>query len=304
MAMKTVKRGAGSDEAGAGAAGAGGRGGRARWRQLGLDQARKPVGHGGWRPGAGRPRGRTTVSHDGREGFAARFPLHVTLRVIDGLPSLRRDDVLAAVRAAIEAGGRAEDFRVVEFNVLANHLHLVVEAAGKRALARGMNGLTIRLARRINKLLGRRGRLFAARYHARVLRTPREVKNVLRYVLLNARHHAAERGRRLARGWVDPCSSAPWFEGWREPSPSRAPWLLALRRLARPTAAARSWLLDVGWRRHGLLVVDDAPGPAPSVVAEEGPPARGRRRDARTSRPRARVRRGAAGTSRPPPRTR
>jgi REP element-mobilizing transposase RayT len=236
--------------------------GRSAAKQMTRDEARKPTGHGGWRRGAGRPKGRKVVSHDARERFAARCPLHVTLRTVPGVP-LRREGVLEVVREVMAAGGRRDDFRVVEFNVLGNHLHLVVEAAGKDALARGMQGLKVRLARRINALLGRRGALFSERYHVRVLRTPREVRNVLRYVLLNARHHAAERGQRLARGWVDPFSSAPWFEGWREAVASRAPWLVRLRTLERPTAKPRTWLLATGWRLGGLLPIDDVPGRGP-----------------------------------------
>ena len=240
--------------------------------QLTLEQARKPHGRGGWRPGAGRPRGRKTVSHDARERFAARHPLHVTMRAAREVANLRRGSIAAIVRGAVRASCSAT-FRVVELNVLANHLHLIVEAAGAPALARGMKGLAVRLARRINRALGRRGSLFATRYHARPLRTPREVRNALRYVLLNARHHAAERGARLARGWLDPYSSAPWFTGW-SPGPRSArgldchgpppDWLRYLRSLPRPTAEPTTWLLTIGWRRHGLLDPDDVPGSAPA----------------------------------------
>ena len=234
-------------------------------RQLTLDDARAPSGRGGWRPGAGRPRGRKTVSHDARERFAARHPLHVTLRIKAGVQSLRRGKVCATVRAALTAGGHKATFRVVEFNVLRNHLHLLVEAEGPAALARGMQGLAVRLARRTNRLLGRTGSLFAARYHARALRTPREVRNALRYVLLNARHHAAEHGRQLARDWIDPYSSAPWFEGFHISPRSRGlmcgpDWLTSLQRQPRPTAAPRTWLLATGWRRHGLLLPTEVPG--------------------------------------------
>ncbi len=228
--------------------------------QLTLDQARKPTGHGGWRPGAGRPRGRKTVSHDAREAFAARYPLHVTWRIAEGVRSLRREAVLDVVRAKLAGHARGDAFRVVEFNVLGNHLHLVVEASGKEALRHGLQGLAVRLVRAINKALGRKGELLTGRYHARVLRTPREVRNVLRYVLLNARHHAAERGQTLARDWVDPYSSGPWFDGWRAPIRSDAPWLERLRRRERPTAMSRTWLLATGWRRHGLLAFDEVPG--------------------------------------------
>src|SRR5262245_45933187 len=116
-----------------------------RSRQLTLDQARKPTGHGGWRTGAGRPKGGTKVSHDAREEFSAREPLHVTLRVVEGVGSLRREAVVEVVRGAIEEGGRGDEFRVVEFNVLRNHVHLIVEAEGARELARGMQGLKVRL---------------------------------------------------------------------------------------------------------------------------------------------------------------
>ena len=236
--------------------------------QLTLDSARKPAGHGGWRPGAGRPRGRKTVSHEARERFAARHPLHVTLRIKPGVQSLRRGKVCATIRAALAAGGHKPTFRVVEFNALHSHLHLMVEADGPQALARGMQGLQVRLARRINRLLERTGSLFAARYHARALRTPREVRNALRYVLLNARHHAAERGHQLARDWIDPYSSAPWFDGFHACPRQRGQaclgsppdWLAYLQRQARPTATARTWLLATGWRRHGLLVPTEVPG--------------------------------------------
>ncbi len=232
--------------------------------QLTLEQARRPTGHGGWRPGAGRPKGRATCSHQARPRFPASVPLHVTLKLTAGVPSFRRAAITRVVRAAIAAGGHRGDFRVVHYNVLGDHLHLVVEAAGAAALARGMQGLSVRLARRINALLGRRGRLLAQRYHARPLRTPTEVRNAVRYVLLNARHHGAERGAVMARGWVDPYSSALWFDGWKTAIRTDAPWLRALAKEGRPTADPHTWLLAIGWRRGGGLIdVDDVPGPAP-----------------------------------------
>ena len=231
-----------------------------KWKQLDLAEARKPGGRGGWRPGAGRPKGRTTASHATRAGFASRVPQHVTLRVARGVPWLRKERAARVVRAAIRAGGHRDDFRVVHFNVLGNHLHLIVEAADARALARGMQGLNVRLARRLNAALGRRGSLFAERYHARALRTPREVRAAVRYVLLNARHHAAERGERLAPTWIDPYSSALWFDGWRAAVRVEAPWLRALAREPCPVAAPRTWLLTTGWRTRGPLAFDDVPG--------------------------------------------
>ena len=234
---------------------------RAPTVQLTLEQARKPDGkHGGWRPGAGRPRGRKKVAHVEREEFKATQPLHVTWRIAEGVRSLRREAVLEIVRTTLGKHANRDDFRVVEFNVLGNHLHFVIEASGKKALARGMQGIAVRLARAINKLLGRTGKLFKERYHARALTQPLQVRNVLRYVLLNARHHAAERGEKLSRYWVDPFSSAPWFDGWKEPIRNDAEWLTRLRKRPRPTARARTWLLTTGWRKRGLLAFDDVPG--------------------------------------------
>lgn len=184
------------------------------------------------------------------------------MRIARDVGSLRRRDVVEIVRVAIAKAHR-DDFRVVEFSVQANHAHLLVEANGPASLTRGMQGLAVRLARRINARLGRRGTFFAERYHGRVLRTPREVRAAIRYVLLNARHHAAQRGQRLAQRWIDPCSSAAWFDGWREPIDVRAPWLRTPVAAERPTATPRTWLLGIGWRRWGPIAFDEVPGAHP-----------------------------------------
>ena len=224
--------------------------------------ARRPTGRGGWRPGAGRPRGRTKVPHETRPRFAARYPQHVTLRFLPGRASLRRHHLVARIHGAIAAAHR-DDFRVVHFAILSNHLHFVVETTDAPTLARRMQGLAIRIARTTNRGLARRGRLFAERYHARALRTPRQVRNVIAYVLHNARKHAAERGERLSPTWIDPCSSGPWFADWQA-CPSRPPpWLVSLRRQPDPTRPAHTWLLRIGWRRHGQIALD-----------ERGPPRR------------------------------
>ncbi len=94
-------------------------------------------------------------------------------------------------------------FRVIEFNVLSNHIHLVCEADDAVSLARGVQGLAIRLARRLNTALKRKGKLLGPRYHAVALRSPAQVRNTLRYVLLNRKHHAPA-AKRFFSGWVDP----------------------------------------------------------------------------------------------------
>lgn len=180
----------------------------------------------------------------------------MTLRVLPGLASLRGAQLVARLREAIARGHR-DDFRVVHFAILANHAHLVVEAAGAPALARGVQGLAIRIARAVNRTCARRGRVFAERYHARGLRTPREVRNVVAYVLHNARGHAARREVRLSARWIDPCSSGPWFEDWLDQPSSPPPWLCAIRRRPAPTRPAQTWLLTIGWRQHGRIRLDE-----------------------------------------------
>jgi REP element-mobilizing transposase RayT len=148
-------------------------------------------------------------------------------------------------------------FRIVEFNVLANHLHLVTEAADKDALSRGIQGFAVRVARRMNSALKRTGTFFAHRYHARVLASPTQVRNALRYVLQNRKHHDAE--KRFSKTWFDPYSSAAWFEGWATTLRASMLWQQELLDLARPTARASTWLLSTGWKRLGLLRLDEAP---------------------------------------------
>lgn len=107
-----------------------------------------------------------------------------------GVPSLREHSLFVQVRKALAAAKHQFGFALVHFSVQRDHLHLIAEANDRRALSRGVQGLSIRLALAVNRLLERKGRLFADRYHARALKTPREVRFALRYVLLNARKHA------------------------------------------------------------------------------------------------------------------
>lgn len=231
---------------------------RKRHVQLTLEHARKPEPgkHGGWRPNAGRPKKEAAVSHGIRPSEPARFPQHVTLRIAEGVPSLASERYLKIIRRAVRASHKG-GFRICEFNVLGNHLHLVSEASDKQALASGVAGFEVRVARRLNRVMGRSGKLFPDRYHARYLRSPREVRNVLRYVLLNRKHHDAE--KRFSKMWIDPFSSAAWFGGWAQPVRADEPWKRELLALDRPTAKATVWLLTDGWKRHGVLRFDERP---------------------------------------------
>ena len=152
---------------------------------------------GGRRRGAGRkPKGeRAGVSHGKRPKLCARHPVLVTMRLREGLPSLRYDDAHELVRRVLVSSSEREGFRVIEYSVQSNHLHLLVEASDERALSRGMNGLASSLARGLNRIWRRSGRVFSDRYHARRLETPREVRVALVYVLQNGRKHGAWKAR-------------------------------------------------------------------------------------------------------------
>ena len=101
------------------------------------------------------------------------------------MSSLREHSLFVVVRKALAAAKQQFGFSLVHFSVQRDHLHLIAEAIDRRALSRGVQGLAIRLARAVNRQLERKGRLFADRYHARALTTPRAVKFALRYVLSN-----------------------------------------------------------------------------------------------------------------------
>jgi REP element-mobilizing transposase RayT len=171
-----------------------------------------------------------------------------------GLPSLRSVALVKEVKSCFGQSCERGEFRLVHYSIQADHVHAIVEAADEGTLARGMKSLGSRLARAVNRVFHHRGRVLAARFHMRILRTPREVRNAIAYVLLNARRHAAKAGRDL-RGEerVDPASSGDGFDGWRDRA-RRAP------DRAGGVAAARTWLLRVGWRRHGLIALAEVPG--------------------------------------------
>ncbi len=213
---------------------------------------------GGVRPGAGRPPNgeRAGVPHLRREPVASRHPVHITTRLLD-IQSLRRGPCFRVVRKALSSGCSRDGFRVVEFSVMHNHIHLICEAHGRRALARGMQGLLIRIARQLNKRLDRKGKLFSDRYHSRVLKTPQEVRNAIAYVLNNARRHAAQHGRRYDPSWIDHCSSGIDFQHWTgRQAPARP------QCNAPPLPQPRSWLLTLGWKRAGPIRVSEVPGKA------------------------------------------
>jgi len=190
---------------------------------------------GGARKGSGPKKKRTSgVPHLRRPHLASRHPVHVTLKLRPGLPSLRSDRCYETVRSALKAGRRRLGTRLVHFSVQSNHLHLVVEATDAVALGRGIKGLAVRLARRLNARLGTKGVVFPDRFHAHVLRSPSEVRNALGYVLNNYARHLEQDGYVIPAGTRDLLSSAAWLTA---PPPKLA-----------PVVAPETWLLKEGWR--------------------------------------------------------
>jgi REP element-mobilizing transposase RayT len=179
--------------------------------------------------------------------------VHVTLRAVDVISGLRECPANPAIEDALRLASH-DDFRVVHFTVQDNHLHLIAEAADRAALRRGIQGLAIRCARAINRALGRRGRVWAERYHARALTSPSEVRRALVYVLQNW-HKAVTGADRL-----DPQSSARWFDGWRGPRPA---WSRPFPEEVPVVRPARTWLMTTGWRRLGLIGYRERPHGAP-----------------------------------------
>jgi hypothetical protein len=210
---------------------------------------------GGRRANAGRKReGRVSVPHTARPALAAWAPVLITLRMHERLPGLRSRPAWATIVRAFRAARSRPGLSFTHYSVLSNHLHAVAECSDHVALSRGMQSFSTRLGIALNHCFARNGPVFASRYHARALTTPTEVRNALRYVLLNARHHAHDAGMLLPRDWIDPRSTAASFDGWAHPPSLRE------RDADFGTAPARSWLLRTGWRKHGLLGLDEIPG--------------------------------------------
>jgi hypothetical protein len=169
----------------------------------------------------------------------------VTVRALPGIPSFRAELVEKIFKAVLRAQRKRkyrDDFQVVHFSIQTNHLHLIVEANGDH-LRSGVSGLVIAFAKRLNQALSRTGKVWGDRYHTRDLGSPIEVRNVLKYVLMNYKKHGYVTH---GDGAIDPRSSAVAFDGWatRVASFETEPW---------PILRPRTWLLGTGWRTRGLL---------------------------------------------------
>jgi REP element-mobilizing transposase RayT len=218
-----------------------------------------PSKHGGPRRGAGRKRtlpGRKRVPHRRREITKARFPVHVTVRMRSDVPRLRNFELCAVLRRAFVYGCTKDKFRICHFSIQGSHIHLLCEAATNAALAAGLQAWSIRVARGINKHCKRKGQVFEDRYHFEIVRTPKQCRAALCYVLQNARRHGVQLDP--AFQGMDPFSSAWWFDGWKDPGWRDGLGPPEVRTVAEPD----TWLLRTGWRRHGLIAIDEIPAAA------------------------------------------
>ena len=194
--------------------------------------------------------------------------MHVTWSVREELPNLRGPKPMRVIRAAFRKGKDRFGFKLVHFSVQKAHVHLVCEAQDARSLARGLQGLAVRVAKGLNRALGRKGKVFSDRYHSRILKSPAEVRWALGYVLNNTRRHNAHGSspdgsshaqrlvpRRYPRRWLDvACSSARYLDGF---ALGAKPLAFTEPDDSSPVVAPSRWLLKVGWRRAGGRIPTD-----------------------------------------------
>jgi REP element-mobilizing transposase RayT len=235
---------------------------------------------------------RAKAPHRTRPELNGRDPIHVVLRVHGDLGNLRKRHMYKGLREATIAVAKrelnyAEDgaFRIVHISIQHNHVHLLVEADNKRALSRGMQSFQISAAKHLNRAVSvksiargsakfreamanrRRGSVFPERYHQEIIKTPKQARHTLAYVLNNWRKHREDRHSFSCTWRVDPYSSGAVFDGWKEREDAITLWPLRETYLPLVTYLPKSWLLREGWRRHGLIRFDEVPSTSMTTPA-------------------------------------
>jgi REP element-mobilizing transposase RayT len=201
--------------------------------------------------------------HRARNELSSRHPVHVTLRTRKEVPRLRQRRAYKATRRVLARYLGSADFRVVHLSIQHNHFHFLIEARNKRALTRGMQSLTINLARAINCELGREGKVFEYRYHDRQITSARQVRNALAYVLNNWRRHREDlQSPRAMTALLDPYASGLSFTGWcREGSKGSPRFTIPPGYVPLPVSPPTTDLLRHGWSRFGPIDLFETPGP-------------------------------------------
>lgn len=189
------------------------------------------------------------MPHARRERLPRSYPAHVTLKVAPDVWNLRGDRVMQEIRTVFWQMRGAAGMHLTQFSIQRNHLHLIVEAEGHASFSLGMKMLCVRLAARINRIMGRRGKVFPERFHMHILRSPREVEHAIRYVRDNSRIHARREGRPWRQA-IDPCTGGPH----RTHFPAKNRYLIV---------EPRTWLLRRAWQLPRLPPKAAAPSPTP-----------------------------------------
>jgi REP element-mobilizing transposase RayT len=243
-----------------------GRSKRARKRHVQQELFRR----GGKRKGAGRkPKGaRAGSPHKTRPDFKPYHALHVVMRVVPAVGNMRRRSLYKAMRDATITAALRERFRIIHVSIQRTHVHMLVEAEHKSALARGMQGFQISAARNINTALGdklrrRRGTVFADRYHLTVVTSPTQARNTISYILLNWRKHGEDQSGLPSTWLIDPFSTGILFPDWKELEHKDIMW--PWRETYDPLIVRRpeGWLLQEGWKLCGSISARDVPSQRP-----------------------------------------
>ena len=212
---------------------------RRRRRRRPVQMSFAEVGRGGRREGAGRPRGpNPKIPHRARVVFGRMTPVHVTVKMAPHVYNLRSRRSFRVIERALYHAAHGWEARLIQFSVQGNHIHLLIEAPDQNTLSTCVQRFSIRTAKGLNRMMNKRGRVFADRYHAHLLRTPTEARRARTYLRVNALKHAIDgdaRGSSRAAGWVDPYSSDAAALSFALPRPA-------------------TWLMRTGWRRGKDLI--------------------------------------------------
>src|SRR5215813_8798781 len=223
---------------------------------------------GGKRRGAGRPPkgSRSGSPHKERPYLHARYPVHVTLRVVGAVGNLRRRCVYQAIREATLTTARRENFRIIHLSVQRTHVHLLVEASDKQALATGLQGFQISAAKHLNAAISegrpgprRRGTVFPDRYHAEIITSPTQARHAISYVANNWRKHREDLAAPMSSWAIDWFSSAVMFPGWAEYGDEPFLWRGPPTYDPLVVYQPRTWLLRAGWRKSGPISCRETP---------------------------------------------
>jgi putative transposase len=217
--------------------------------------------------------------HLKRRPLGPRSALHIVLRVERAIGSLRKRFMYRALREATIAVAVRElaydevkgAFRIVHVSIQRTHMHLLVEADNRKALSAGMRSFQISAAKHINREYSekkgmamaarRRGRVFVDRYHEELIKTPRQARRSLAYVLNNWRKHREDVASHTESWNVDPYSSGFQFLGWKEREQAEELWRARDSYEPLVVYMPKTWLLSQGWLKHGRISFYEVPGP-------------------------------------------